>query len=63
MHLHSSDVDLEKLHAESISKSNLPCDSDYGGICDTVENLHKQHINELLEMKEYFMAESKQLFE
>lgn len=63
MHLHPSDVDLEKLHTESISKSCLPCDSDYGGICESVENLHKNHNNELLEMKEYFMAESKQLFE
>jgi hypothetical protein len=63
MHLHSSNVDLEKLHAESISKSNLPCDSDYGGICESVDVLHEKHTAELLDMRDYFMAESKQLFE
>lgn len=63
MHLHPSNVDLEKLHSEHITKSCLPCDSDYGGICESVDELHKQHCNELLEMREFFAAEEKQTFE
>lgn len=63
MHLHPSDLNLEKFHADYVAKSSLPCDSDYGGICDTVDNLHKKHIRDLLEMREYFVAEEKQVFD
>jgi hypothetical protein len=55
MHLHSSTLDLERFHAEHVSKESLP--SDYGGVCECVDVLHKQHTDELLEMREYFMAE------
>lgn len=62
MHLYPSDVDLEKVHADYLPKSSLPCDSDYGGICDTVEDLHEHHTKELADMREYFSAEEKLIF-
>lgn len=58
MHLHSSSVDLKKIHAEFIPKSSLP--SDLGGSCESVEVLHRKLSEEFLEMREYFAAEEKQ---
>lgn len=59
MHLHPASLNLEKFHAEHVQKSSLPSDTDYGGSCGTVDELHKQHIDELLEMREFFLAEEK----
>jgi hypothetical protein len=61
MHLHSSSIDLERFHAQHVDKSSLP--SDYKGVCESVEELHKKHIDELLNMREYFIAEEKQTHE
>lgn len=57
MHMHSSSLDLQKFHAEHVERSSLPSDSDYDGVCGTVEELHQQHTDELLEMREYFQQE------
>ncbi len=59
MHLHSSSLDLQKFHAEQVSRSSLPSDSEYGGVCGNAEELHQQHNQELLEMCEYFEYEEK----
>jgi hypothetical protein len=63
MHLHPTNVDLEKFHASFLSISCLPSDSDFGGVCGSVDELHKKHCDELLEMREYFIAEEKQVFD
>ncbi|KAG5679564.1 hypothetical protein PVAND_009124 [Polypedilum vanderplanki] len=60
MHLHSSNIDLEKFYATFIPKENLP--SDYGGELISISELHENHCEELLKMKEYFIEESKFLF-
>lgn len=58
MHLHSSSLDLDKFHADHVPRSCLP--SDFGGVCDSVEVLHEKMCKELLEMREFFIAEEKQ---
>jgi hypothetical protein len=61
LQFHSSSIDLEKFHAEHVDRKSLP--SDYNGVCASIEELHKQHINELSNMRDYFNAEEKQVYE
>jgi hypothetical protein len=57
MHMHTSSLDLQKFQAEHVARSSLP--SDYGGVCGSIEELHQQHNEELLEMVTYFQQEEK----
>jgi hypothetical protein len=49
---------MEKFCAEFVPRSSLP--SDHGGVCESVEVLHKKLYEEFLEMREHFLAEEKQ---
>lgn len=59
MHLHSSNLDLQKFHTEHVARSSLPSDDAYDGVCGKVKELHEQHTNDLLKMYEYFQHEEK----
>lgn len=52
-------MDLEKFFEEHIPRACIP--SDYGGDLDSVEELHSRHKALLMEMKEYFALEEKQM--
>lgn len=59
IHWHAPDMDYEKFYEEIIPKACLP--SDYGGDLESVEVLHTKHRATLMEMKEYFQLEEKQM--
>jgi hypothetical protein len=63
MHLHTASIDLEKFHANHVAKNCLPSDDEYGGDLETVNEIHRQHCDELLDMREYFLTEEKMIFE
>jgi hypothetical protein len=49
---------MEKFYKDCIPKSSLP--SDFGGDCESVEVLHKRHCEEMIKLRNYFVAEEKQ---
>lgn len=51
-------MDYEKFYKECIPKSHLP--SDFGGDLESVEVLHKQHREMLMELRDYFISEEQQ---
>lgn len=51
-------MDYEKFYRECVPKSHLP--SDFGGDLESVEELHKQHRESLMELRDYFMMEEQQ---
>lgn len=59
IYFHSSTKDLESFYKEHIPKSNLP--SDYGGDLESIEVLHNRQRAELMEMREYFLMEERQI--
>lgn len=59
IHWHSADMNYEKFYEDHLPKFCLP--SDYGGDLDSVEELHTRHKALLMEMKEYFLLEEKQM--
>lgn len=58
MYLHPSSFDFEQFYAQHVPRSCLP--SDFGGVCESVEELHKKLCEEFLEMREFFAVEEKQ---
>lgn len=56
---HTPDMDFEKFFEEHIPKACIP--SDYGGDLESVEELHSRHKALLMEMREYFELEEKQM--
>jgi hypothetical protein len=58
IHFHPTGMSFEKFYKEFIPKSHLP--SDYGGDLDSIENLHKQQIQEFMDMRDYFLMEEQQ---
>lgn len=59
IHWHAADLDYEKFHLEHLPKSCLP--SDYSGSLNSVAELHKQHKELLMSMREFFMIEESQV--
>lgn len=57
VYFHTTDIDFEKFYREWIPRTCLP--SDYGGILDSLENLHNQHKKSLLKLREYFLLEER----
>lgn len=57
VHFHPANIDYEKFYEECLPKSCLP--SDYGGELDSIDQLHKQHRQSLLEMREVFLLEER----
>lgn len=58
LHLHSSNMDMEKFYKEHVPKSCLP--SDFGGDLASVKELHDAHCEEFMRLRPYFLAEEKQ---
>lgn len=58
MHLHSSNVDMEKVYAERVPKSSLA--NDFGGDGKSLEEYNQQLFDELHEAREFYLMESKQ---
>jgi hypothetical protein len=52
-------MDYEKFYEEHVPRSHLP--QEYGGLLGTVEELHQKTTAKLLQLKEYFMLEEKQV--
>jgi hypothetical protein len=51
-------MDYEKFYSECVPKSHLP--KDFGGDLESVEELHQQHRENLMELRDYFMMEEQQ---
>lgn len=58
MYLHTPTADMEKIYAERIPRSSLP--SDYGGSSKSIQELHKELYEELLDSREFYLFEEKQ---
>ena len=58
MHLHSSLFDVEKFTSKHVPLTHLP--SDFGGVGESVDDLHAKMCEEFLEMRDYFDAEERQ---
>lgn len=59
VHLHQSSTDYEDFFTKFIPRSHMP--KDYGGELDTVQELHDQNRQLLIDMREYFIAEEDQM--
>lgn len=51
-------MDYEEFYRDHVPKSHLP--SDYGGDLESVENLHQNHVQKLMSLKDYFKFEEMQ---
>lgn len=51
-------MNMEKFYSECIPRSSLP--SDFGGDCESIEVLHKRHCEEMIKLRNYFIAEENQ---
>lgn len=58
MHIHSPNVDMEKVFAERIPRSSLP--SNFGGDAKPIEVLHKQLWDEFIAVRDFYAMEEKQ---
>lgn len=59
IHLHPSSANYEDFFVKFIPKSHMP--SNYGGSLGTIEELHDQNRQLLIDMREYFIAEEDQM--
>ncbi|CRL02024.1 CLUMA_CG015172, isoform A [Clunio marinus] len=55
LHLHYADIDWENFYETVIPRSCLP--SNYGGELESVEELSRKNLEQLKELKDYFMIE------
>lgn len=53
-------MNFEDFYETTIPKESLP--SDYGGDLESVEQLNKKNAEQLVELKEYFIAEQDQVY-
>lgn len=55
---HPSNMDYEKFYKECIPRSHLP--SDFGGDLASIEELHKENRQHIMNLRDYFLLEEQQ---
>lgn len=59
IHLHLSSAGYEDFFVKHIPKSHMP--SNYGGDLESIDELHDQNRQLLIDMREYFISEEDQM--